>query len=126
MLNDRGKSLKGARILLLGLAYKKNVGDPRESPAFVLMRMLCEKQAAVDYYDPYLPVIPPMRHYPEFADIESIAWDTMQIAMYDAVVIVTDHDCVDYAELVGAAKLIVDTRNATRGIAGAEEKVIRA
>ncbi|MFP4501691.1 MAG: nucleotide sugar dehydrogenase [Candidatus Hydrogenedentota bacterium] len=125
-LNEQGKNLKNAAILLLGLAYKKNVGDPRESPAVVLMRLLHEKKAHVAYYDPYLPVIPIMRHFPEFQNERSIDWDTAKIAAYDAVVIVTDHDCVDYAALVEAAPLIIDTRNATRGIPGAESKVVRA
>ena len=125
-LNDRGRVLHGARVLLSGLAYKKNVGDPRESPAFVLMRLLTERGAAVDYYDPYIPVVPPMRAYAEFEGRTSIAWDPARIGGYDAVLVVTDHDCVDYAALVDAAALVVDTRNATRGLPGAEAKVVRA
>ncbi len=125
-LNLRSRSVKDARVLLIGLAYKKNVGDPRESPAFVLMRLLAEKGAAVDYHDPYIPEVPHMREYPEFQGQASVPWDPARIALYDAVLIVTDHDCIDYAGLVDTAQLIVDTRNATRGLPGADDKVVRA
>ena len=125
-LRQRNGELPGSRVLLLGLAYKKNVGDPRESPAFALMRLLLEKGAAVDYHDPYIPLVPPMREYPEFEGKASVPWEPAAIAAYDAVLVVTDHDCIDYAALVNAAALLVDTRNATRDVPGAETKVVRA
>ena len=125
-LNDREKSLKGSKILLVGLAYKKNIGDIRESPALALLRILSLKHATVDYYDPHAPVIPPTREFSEFEGIESIAWDLEGLASYDAAIIVTDHDGIDYAALVEHTPLVVDTRNATRGLPGAQEKVVQA
>lgn len=115
-LNERTRSLKGSRILLLGIAYKKDVGDPRESPSFRLMELLSHKGASVDYYDPFIPEIPHMREYPVFAGQRSIPWDLEKIAEYDTVLISTDHTDVDYAALGKAARLIVDTRNRMNGV----------
>ena len=106
------RGLSGARILLLGLAYKKNVDDMRESPALKLIELLEHRGAKVDYYDSYIPVVPMTREHAELAGRRSIAWDEKAIAAYDAVLIATDHDDVDYAGLARSAKLIVDTRNA--------------
>ncbi len=125
-LNARARSLKGSSLLILGLAYKKDVADPRESPSFRLMRLLTAKGANVDYYDPLIPEVPSMRDYPELAGRRSVAWDLERLATYDAVLIATDHSQVDYAGLVRAARLIVDTRNATAGLPGAEAKVVKA
>ncbi len=111
------RGVKGARLLLLGLAYKKNVDDTRESPALRLIELLEERGAAVDYHDPFVPKIPPTRHYGPIAGRASVALAPAAIAGYDAVVIVTDHDAVDYAAVARSAKLVVDTRNALRGIA---------
>lgn len=107
-----GRGLNGARILVLGLAYKKNVDDTRESPALRLIDLLNGRGSSVDYYDPYVPVIPTTREHAELAGQETIAWDLDAIGGYDAVLIATDHDGVDYAELTRNARLIVDTRNA--------------
>ncbi len=125
-LNDHQRSVKGSRILLIGLAYKKNIGDPRESPALTLLRLLTRKGAEVDYYDPFVPIIPPTRDFPEFEGKASVEWQAPAIAKYDCVLIVTNHDQIDYEALVHHAKLIVDTRNATRGLPGAEAKVVQA
>jgi UDP-N-acetyl-D-glucosamine dehydrogenase len=114
-LNDRaGKGLKGARILLLGAAYKKNVDDMRESPTLKIIELLEERGAVVDYHDPYVPEIRPSREYPHLAGRRSVPWDLGAFGGYDAAMIVTDHDGLDYAGLVAAMRLVVDTRNACR------------
>lgn len=112
------RGVEGARILLLGLAYKKNVDDTRESPALRLIELLEERGATVDYHDPHVPKIPPTRHYGPIAGRASIALTAAAIGSYEAVVIVTDHDAVDYALVARAAKLIVDTRNALKHAPG--------
>lgn len=125
-LNENRKSLKGSKILLLGVAYKKDVGDPRESPSFRLMELLTHKGASVEYYDPYIPEIPHMREYPMFAGQRSIEWDRERLHEYDAVLISTDHTDVDYDGLGEAARLIIDTRNKMHGIEAARGKVYKA
>jgi len=107
-----GKSLKDARILLAGLAYKKNVNDTRESPALVLIELLEERGAKIDYHDPYVPEIPPTREHTALAGRRSVSWTADTIEACDAVLICTDHDDVDYGLLAQHARLIVDTRNA--------------
>src|SRR5438067_4912231 len=110
-------SLNGSRILLVGLAYKRNVDDLRESPALTIFKQLEHKGAAVDYYDPWVPVIPETREFPHLAGRRSVAWKPEFFGDdFDAALIVTDHDDVDYAGLVRSLDLIVDTRNAMRGI----------
>lgn len=117
-LDERfARGLNGARLLLLGLAYKKNVDDTRESPALRLIELLEARGAKVDYHDPFVPRIPPTRHYGPIAGRASVDLTAAVVASYDAVVIVTDHETVDYPMVAGAAKLVVDTRNALRGIA---------
>ncbi len=124
VLNDRKRSLNGAKVLMLGIAYKKNVDDMRESPALRLMELLIDKGAKVDYHDPYIPKIPPTRHY-EF-DKKSVALTPENLKKYDVVIIVTDHDNVNYAKVVKNAKLVVDTRNATKNIKEGREKIVKA
>jgi UDP-N-acetyl-D-glucosamine dehydrogenase len=111
-LNERQKAVKGSSILVLGLAYKPNVDDERESPSYVLMEMLSERGAKVAYYDPYVPVIRPTREHAHWVGTQSIAWDRETIARYDLVLISTNHACVNYRELAEWAGCIVDTRNA--------------
>lgn len=106
------KGLHGSRILVLGVAYKKNIDDPRESPALRLMELLEDRGAQASFYDPFVPVIPNTREHKTLNGRTSIAWDPVLIRMYDVVLIATDHDCVNYAELAQHARLIVDTRNA--------------
>lgn len=106
------KSLKGSHILLMGMAYKKNVDDIRESPSLSIYDLLKSKEAEVDYHDPYIPVVPNTREHPLVSGLTSIALTEEQLALYDAVLILTDHDLVDYAFLVKHSKLIIDTRNA--------------
>lgn len=119
-----GKALSRSKILILGAAYKKNVDDMRESPSLKLMELLNDRGAAFDYHDPHVPVLPPSREHPELTGIESVSLD--QVADYDAVLISTDHDKVDYDALVGAAQLVIDTRNACTHVVAGREKIVKA
>jgi len=110
----RGKGLNGARILVLGIAYKKNVDDTRESPGLRIIEMLEQRGAKVSYYDPYVPVIPETREHKLLAGRRSLDWSPADFGSYDAILIVTDHDDVDYGELVTNAQLVIDTRNVCR------------
>ncbi len=125
-LNDRQKAVNGSKILILGLAYKPNVDDERESPSYVLMEKLQARGAKVAYYDPYVPVIRPTREHAHWTGTKSVAWDQATIAGYDLVLVATNHACVNYQELASWAKCIVDTRNAMNGIATAPGQVWKA
>lgn len=107
-LNDRCKSLKGSKVLVLGIAYKKNVNDMRESPAVELMELLSSKGALVDYSDPYVPVFPKMREH--YFNLSSIELSVDKVAEYDLLLLATDHDIFDYDMIQENAQLIVDTR----------------
>jgi len=121
-LNQQGKVLKGANVLILGLAYKKNIDDLRESPSIRLIELFRERGAQVSYHDPYCPKMKEMRHQPKYMlEMESVPLETAKEA--DVVVIATDHDCVDYQQLVRDAKLVIDTRNATRNVTFGRDKV---
>jgi UDP-N-acetyl-D-glucosamine dehydrogenase len=98
-LNDSAKAVKGSKVLLLGLAYKANVDDDRESPSYVLLDLLKDRGAEVAYYDPFVPVIRPTREHPHWAGTKSIAWSRATISQYDVVLISTAHDAVNYKEL---------------------------
>jgi len=111
-LNARRKAVNGSRVLILGLAYKPNVDDERESPSYVLMNLLQERGAEVAYYDPHVPVIRPTREHSHWANIRSTGWDRPTMAGFDAVIIATNHQAVNYQELADWAHCIVDTRNA--------------
>jgi UDP-N-acetyl-D-glucosamine dehydrogenase len=111
-LNSRRQALRGSRVLVVGLAYKPNVDDDRESPSYTLMDLLAAQGARVDYYDPYVPVIRPTREHPHWAGMRSVKWTRAVIGRFEAVLISTAHDNVNYRELANWAKLIVDTRNA--------------
>jgi UDP-N-acetyl-D-glucosamine dehydrogenase len=124
-LNDDGKPVKGSRITLLGMAYKKDVDDPRESPGFELMDLLIEKGAVVEYNDPHIPTLPPMRHYPPLR-MDSVPLTPEYLASRDCVLIVTDHSSYDWASIVSHAPLVVDTRDATRGVPAGPGRVVRA
>ncbi|MFP3941047.1 MAG: UDP binding domain-containing protein, partial [Thermoanaerobaculia bacterium] len=113
-LDDRGKPVRGSRVLVLGLAYKKNVDDPRESPAFEVIDRLLELGADVAYHDPFIPVAPSMRTWPHLPPLESVALSPDTLAASDAVVVVTDHDGVDYDLVAEHAPLVVDTRGVYR------------
>ena len=121
-LNREGKSLKNSRILLLGLAYKKNIDDTRESVTFKIMELLEEKEAVTDYNDPYIPQIKPTRKYKQFVGKKSVA--LKKINQYDCVVILTDHTSYDFKTIANESKVIVDTRNACGNIKS--NKIIKA
>lgn len=107
-LNDRGRALKGSRILVLGLAYKKNIDDSRESPAVEIMELLRAKGAEIAYSDPHIPVFPRKREY--HFDLKSVPLQADVVQKYDCIVLVTDHDAFDYSLIETSASLIVDTR----------------
>jgi UDP-N-acetyl-D-glucosamine dehydrogenase len=112
-LDERFKrGLNGARIMIMGLAYKKNVDDLRESPSLRLIEKLEARGASVDYFDPHIPRIPPTREHSTLAGRDSVSWSLGSISEYDAVLIATDHEGVDYRLLAQTARLVVDTRNA--------------
>ncbi len=120
------KGLNGARIALIGMAYKKNVDDIRESPGLRLMALLEARGAEVGYHDPHIAAIDTGREHAALSGRESLAWDDVLSGGRDAALIVTDHDGIDYAALVEALPLVVDTRNATRGVVRGREKIARA
>ncbi len=125
-LNDQGKSVKGSRVLVLGLAYKPNVDDDRESPSYVLMDMLKKRGASVAYHDPYVPVIKLTREHPHWAGTPSVPWKREAIAPYDAVLLATNHASVNYQELADWAPCIIDTRNAMANIPTKPGQVLKA
>jgi UDP-N-acetyl-D-glucosamine dehydrogenase len=118
-LNDRGKALRGARILVLGAAYKRDTDDPRESPGLEIMEELIQKGAQVDYSDPHLPRLPTVRRHK--IDLASVPLSEATLRQYDAVLLVTDHSHFPYELIHRSASLIVDSRNAfrARGLSGA-------
>ena len=124
-LNAVGKPVNGSRVLLLGMAYKKDVDDPRESPGFEIMELLLKKGARVEYNDPHIPKLPPMRHYPTLR-MASQGLTPESLATWDAVVVVTDHSAYDWAKIVRHAPLVVDARGVTRGLPAPDGRVVRA
>jgi UDP-N-acetyl-D-glucosamine dehydrogenase len=125
-LNSQRKSLNGSRVLVLGLAYKPNVDDERQSPSYVLMDLLRERGTEVAYYDPYVPVIKPTREHSHFAGTQSVEWNRSTIENFDAVLIATNHGSVNYQELADWAQCIVDTRNVMSGRDVRPDKVWKA
>ena len=121
-LNQQKKSLKGAKLLVLGVAYKKDVDDLRESPTLKIMEILQKRGAEFDYNDPYFPQLHKMRHY-DYSNMKSVPLSGETLGKYDAVIIATDHSSYDYAAIVDAAKLVVDTRNATRRVLRNRHKI---
>jgi UDP-N-acetyl-D-glucosamine dehydrogenase len=121
-----GHGLNGSRILIVGIAYKKNVDDIRESPSFKLIEMLEGRGAICDVHDPYVPVVPLTREHPKLAGRKSVTLEHERVANYDAVLIATDHDSVDYQSLVRDAKLVVDTRNACAVHHALSDNVVKA
>jgi UDP-N-acetyl-D-glucosamine dehydrogenase len=122
-LNDHKKSIKGAKLLILGVAYKKDVDDLRESPTLKIMQLLQLRGAELDYNDPYFPQLHKMRHY-NYENMKSVNLNPQSIASYDGVIIATDHSSYDYAAIVDAAKIVVDTRNATRRVMRHRDKIV--
>ena len=125
-LNSRKKALNGSRVLVLGLSYKPNVDDDRESPSYVLMDLLKKKGAEVAYYDPYVPVVRHKREHPQWTGTRSVKWDRQTLEKFDAVIIATNHQCVNYLELAGWSKCIVDTRNAMAAVKADPQQVWKA
>jgi UDP-N-acetyl-D-glucosamine dehydrogenase len=117
-LNDAGLPVKGSKVAILGMAYKKDVDDPRESPGFELMELLMKKGANVSYNDPHIPRLPAMRHYPGLA-MDSSEMTAEWLQSQDCVLIATDHTAYDYAFIVKHSKIVVDTRNATKKVRAA-------
>jgi len=124
-LDEQGKALDGSRVLLLGVAYKKDVDDPRESPSFVLMDLLRARGARVSYNDPHIPRLPKMRRH-EVPDLTSVALTAETLAAQDCVLVATDHSAYDYDFIVRHSRLVVDTRNATRQVIEGREKIRKA
>jgi UDP-N-acetyl-D-glucosamine dehydrogenase len=118
-LNEERKAVNGSRVLVVGVAYKKNIDDMRESPALDVIRLLEERGAEVEYHDPFVPSFRENGHAHE-----SVGLTPERLAEADAVVIVTDHDSVDYQALVDSSTLVVDTRNATRDTRPSRARVV--
>lgn len=121
-LNEREKAIKNSRILILGVAYKRNVDDMRESPSLEIMELLREKGAIISYSDPHVPSLPPMRHY--HFELNSVDLSSTDLAHYDCVILATAHKAFDYAAIVEHANLIVDTRAAFKQFK--HDKIVRA
>jgi UDP-N-acetyl-D-glucosamine dehydrogenase len=125
-LNDQKKAVNGSRILIVGLAYKPNVDDERESPSYTLMELLKGSGAEVAYYDPYVPVIRPTREHAHWTGTRSVTWDQKTVSSFDVALVATAHDCVNYAELGTWSPCIVDTRNAMASIKEVKARVYKA
>ena len=125
-LNSKKKSLNGSKILIVGLAYKANVDDDRESPSYVLLDLFKERGAKVAYYDPHVPVIRPSREHGHWAGTKSVPWTQKSISSYDAVVISTNHKRTNNQQLADWAQLVVDTRNAMADVKVKADKVWKA
>jgi len=123
-LNKSAKCINGANILMLGMAYKKNVDDMRESPALHLLELLGKQGAKMTYHDPYIPSVPKTRKF-DF-HLNSVELTPAVVGAADAVLIVTDHDNVDYDMVVKNAKVVIDTRNATKRVKGDKKNVVMA
>jgi len=123
-LNRNQKSINGSRILVLGVAYKKDIDDDRESPSYAIMKMLQERGAEVFYNDPWIPCLRPSRKY-DF-QMESTPLTPETLGGTDAVIIATDHSDYDFAYIVDHSRLVIDTRNATKGITGVGDKIMMA
>jgi UDP-N-acetyl-D-glucosamine dehydrogenase len=124
-LNDHGKPLKGSQVLILGVAYKRDVDDPRESPSFELMDLLRAAGAKLAYNDPHVPHLPRMRHH-HVPELSSLPLTAETLAAQDCVLIATDHSAYDYDFIVRNSQLVIDTRNATKHVLTDREKIRKA
>lgn len=124
-LNDIGKPVRGSKVGMLGVAYKKDVDDPRESPSFKLMELLLARGAVISYNDPHIPGLPNMRHF-HVPRLESEALTPEYLAAQDCVLIATDHSAYDWEFIVKHSRMIIDTRNATKGVTAGREKIYKA
>jgi UDP-N-acetyl-D-glucosamine dehydrogenase len=125
-LNDAGKAVRGSKVAILGMAYKKDVDDPRESPSFELLDHLLKKGAHVSYNDPHIPSLPRMRHWPHLEPMTSQPLTAEYLAAQDCVLVATDHSAYDYGFIVKHSRLVIDTRNATKAVTAGREKIVRA
>ena len=125
-LNAKKKSINGSKILIMGLAYKANVDDDRESPSYTLLDLFKERGAKLAYFDPHVPVIRPSREHSHWAGVKSVPWTQKSISSYDAVVICTNHKKANNQELADWAQVIVDTRNAMADVKVKAGKVWKA
>jgi len=121
-LNNHKKSLKGSKVLVLGVAYKKDVDDLRESPTLKIMEILQKRGVDFDYNDPHFPQLHKMRHY-DYSNMKSVPLNKETLGKYDAVLIATDHSSYDYASIVESSQLVVDSRNATKRVMRNREKI---
>ena len=124
-LNDAGKPVRGSKVAILGMAYKKDVDDPRESPGFELMDLLLNKGARVSYNDPHIPTLPRMRHWPHL-QMDSSVLTPEYLAEQDCVLIATDHTAYDWNMIARHSPLVIDTRNSLKNIREGREKIVRA
>jgi UDP-N-acetyl-D-glucosamine dehydrogenase len=125
-LNEQQKAIKGSSILIIGLAYKPNVDDERESPSYFLMEMLSARGAKVAYHDPYVPVIKPTREHGHWAGTKSVEWNKKVVSSFDLTLIATHHACISYKELAEWSPCIIDTRNAMASISTRPGQVWKA
>jgi len=125
VLNDAGKPMRGSKVCMLGVAYKKDVDDPRESPSFELMDLLRAGGAVLSYHDPHIPKLPKVRNH-DVPDLESVELTPEYLSGLDCVLICTDHSACDYDMIVRHAPLVVDTRNATKDVKQGREKIRKA
>jgi UDP-N-acetyl-D-glucosamine dehydrogenase len=125
-LNEQRKPINGSRIAILGMAYKKDVDDPRESPSFELLKLLLARGAVLTYNDPHVPVLPRMRHYSDLPIMHSQELTADYLGSQDCVLIATDHSVYDFPFIVRHSSLVLDTRNATKGVTQGREKIRRA
>jgi UDP-N-acetyl-D-glucosamine dehydrogenase len=123
-LNDFGRPVRGSKIVVLGVAYKRDVDDLRESPALDVIKLLLDRHADVSYYDPYVPKIS-LESVGGRGELQSIHYNLKTLAAADCIVIITDHSSFDWREIAGASKLIVDTRNAMAGVAANGARVVK-
>ncbi|MGC8744683.1 MAG: nucleotide sugar dehydrogenase [Verrucomicrobiia bacterium] len=125
-LNSHKKSVNGSKILIIGIAYKADVDDDRESPSYHLMDLIANMGGKIEYYDPYVPVIKPGREHPHWAGLKSVDWTKETISSYDLILIATAHSSINYQELGEWAKCIVDTRNAMVNYPQFKDKIWKA
>ena len=125
-LNIQRKAVNGSRVVVIGLAYKPNVDDERESPGYTIMELLKERGADVAYYDPYIPIIRPTREHAHWKGTRSVEWNRQTLEHFDAAIIVTNHQTVNYQELADWVPCIVDTRNAMSGVRAKAGQVCKA
>jgi len=125
-LNSFKKPINGSKVLVLGLAYKPNVDDDRESPSYILLEKLEQQGAEVSYYDPFVPVVPPTREHAKWAGTKSVEWNEETIKSFDATLVSTNHKAVNYNQLAEWSECIIDSRNAMAEVNTRENQVIKA